>query len=444
MMKSVELEQALLGCLITDSKYIDSVKQYIPNEDFFYSSFNQKVWSAIDRLHSKNKKIDVITICEEVGGEVNGYSSSYEISGFLDKVISASSCVEYAKRLHSYYLRRVLHNQMVDISKGLGDASLETSNLLEEAHTTIGNIIKLQPSKTFDIDSVLEDTRDSILNSTTQIPTGIGTLDRVITGMTRGEVTIIAGRPGNAKTTVSANIARNLVHRGLKVVMFNREMPNTEMMKKFIAMESRHLQYRNLRNNIGIDQIELSDVSSTISDIYNGKLFMFDDVRDMENTFREIKSINPDVVIDDHIGLIEHPTHDRRDLRLKIGDVSRSYKWLAKAQDMSVILVSQMNRNMEHRNDRVPRLSDLAESGNLEQDAEIVVFSHYPWVSRYGDDGNSDCFLELIVAKNRYGSTNSCEVGYYGNSCLVTNTEAEAVEIAKERGDDVNGTPKPF
>ena len=444
MMKSVELEQALLGCLITDSKYIDSVKQYIPNEDFFYSSFNQKVWSAIDKLHSKNKKIDVITICEEVGGKVNGYSSSYEISGFLDKVISASSCVEYAKRLHSYYLRRVLHNQMADISKGLGDASLETSNLLEEAHTTIGNIIKLQPNRTFDIDSVLEDTRDSILNSTTQIPTGIGTLDRVITGMTRGEVTIIAGRPGNAKTTVSANIARNLVHRGLKVVMFNREMPNTEMMKKFIAMESKHLQYRNLRNNIGIDQIELSDVSSTISDIYNGKLFMFDDVRDMDNTFREIKSINPDVVIDDHIGLIEHPTHDRRDLRLKIGDVSRSYKWLAKAQDMSVILVSQMNRNMEHRNDRVPRLSDLAESGNLEQDAEIVVFSHYPWVSRYGDDGNSDCFLELIVAKNRYGSTNSCEVGYYGNSCLVTNTEAEAVEIAKERGDDVNGTPKPF
>tara|TARA_R100000700_G_scaffold10918_5_gene15911 strand:+ start:1186 stop:2520 length:1335 start_codon:yes stop_codon:yes gene_type:complete len=444
MMKSIELEQALLGCLISDSKYIDSVKQYIPNKEFFYSSFNQKVWLAVDKLNSSGKNIDLITVCEEVGNDNEGHNPKYEIVGFLDNVVSASSAVEYAKRLHAYYLRRVLHNQMLGISKNLNNTSLETSNLLEEAHTTIGNIIKLQPNRTFDIDSVLEDTRDSILNSTTQIPTGIGTLDRVITGMTRGEVTIIAGRPGNAKTTVSANIARNLVHRGLKVVMFNREMPNTEMMKKFIAMESRHLQYRNLRNNIGIDQIELSDVSSTISDIYNGKLFMFDDVRDMENTFREIKSINPDVVIDDHIGLIEHPTHDRRDLRLKIGDVSRSYKWLAKAQDMSVILVSQMNRNMEHRNDRVPRLSDLAESGNLEQDAEIVVFSHYPWVSRYGDDGNSDCFLELIVAKNRYGSTNSCEVGYYGNSCLVTNTEAEAVEIAKERGDDVNGTPKPF
>jgi|TARA_E500000305_G_scaffold100348_1_gene93163 replicative DNA helicase len=443
-MKSVELEQALLGCLITDSFYIDSVKQYIPGDEFFYSSFNKKVWKALDKLHSKDSNIDLITICEEVGNNVDGYNSKYEITGFLDSVTSPSNAVEYAKRLHSYYLRRILYVQVNDISKGINDPSLDTNNLLEDAHTTIGNIIKLQPNQTFDIDSLLKDTKDSILNSTTQIATGIGTLDRVITGMTRGEITIIAGRPGNAKTTVSANIARNLVHKGMKVAMFNREMPNTEMMKKFIAMESKHLQYRNLRNNVGIDQLELSDVSSLISDTYSDKLFMFDDVRDIEGTFREIKAINPDVVIDDHIGLIEHPANDRRDLRLKIGDVSRSYKWLAKAQDMSVILVSQMNRNMEHRNDRIPRLSDLAESGNLEQDAEIVVFSHYPWVSRYGDDGNSDCFLELIVAKNRYGSTNSCEVGYHGNSCLVTNTEAEAVSMAKERGENVSGTPKPF
>jgi replicative DNA helicase len=443
-MKSIELEKALLGCLISDSEYIDSVRQYIPEDDFFYSSFNKDVWRALSKLHKNNSKIDLVTICEEVGSTKNSTTAKYEIAGFLDSVISPSSSVEYAKRLHSYYLRRILYNQMHDISKGINDASLETSNLLEDAHTTIGNIIKLQPNQTFDIDSLLEDTKESIVNSTTQIPTGIGTLDRVITGMTRGEITIVAGRPGNAKTTVSANIARNLVHRGLKVAMFNREMPNTEMMKKFLAMESKELQYRNLRNNVGIDQIELADVSDKISEIYGDKLFMFDDVRDIESTFREIKAINPDVVIDDHIGLIEHPTHDRRDLRLKIGDVSRSYKWLAKAQDMSVILVSQMNRNMEHRNDRVPRLSDLAESGNLEQDAEIVVFTHYPWVSRYGDDGNSDCFLELIVAKNRYGSTNSCEVGYHGNSCLVTNTESEAVELAKSRGESVSGTPKPF
>ena len=443
-MKSVELEKALLGCIIQDPKQIDIVITWISVDGFFYSEFNNKVWKAIKKLYKDKKEIDLNTITNEVGMNDVGRYSTYEISGFLDKVTSPTHSITYAKMLHGYYLRRTLDKQMSSISQDINDNSVETQALLEEAHTTIGNIIKLQPNQTFSVNELLEETKESIFNSTTLIQTGLPKLDKVITGMTRGEITIIAGRPGNAKTTVAANMARNLVHQGKKVIMFNREMPNTEMMKKFLAMESDNLQYRNLRNNIGLDHEDIKITADKIKELYEGKLFMFDDVRDMENTFREIKAIKPDVVIDDHIGLIEHPPQDRRDLRLKIGDVSRNYKWLAKAEDMSVVLVSQMNRNMEHRNDRVPRLSDLAESGNLEQDAEIVVFSHYPWVSRYGDDGNSDCYLELIVAKNRYGQTNSCEVGYHGNSCLVTDTEQDAVAMADRRGDTVSGTPNPF
>ena len=443
-MKSVDLEQALLGCLIQDPNQIDKVLSWITAEDFFYSEFNKKVWKAIKRIYNSKDQVDLNTISNEVSLGDSGRHAMYEITGFLDKVVSPSYAVTYAKMLHNYYLRRMLNKQMSAISNDIDDNSVETQSLLEDAHTTIGNIIKLQPNKIFSVNALLEETKESIFNSTTLIQTGLPKLDRVITGMTRGEITIIAGRPGNAKTTVAANIARNLIHQGKKVVMFNREMPNTEMMKKFLAMESDSLQYRNLRNNVSLDKDNIQATVDKIKELYEGKLFMFDDVRDMENTFREIKAIKPDVVIDDHIGLIEHPPQDRRDLRLKIGDVSRNYKWLAKAEDMSVVLVSQMNRNMEHRNDRVPRLSDLAESGNLEQDAEIVVFSHYPWVSRYGDDGNSDCYLELIVAKNRYGQTNSCEVGYHGNSCLVTESEQDAVDMANKRGDTVSGTPNPF
>ena len=443
-MKSVDLEQALLGCLIQDPNQIDKVLSWITAEDFFCSEFNKKVWKAIKRIYNSKDQVDLNTISNEVSLGDSGRHAMYEITGFLDKVVSPSYAVTYAKMLHNYYLRRMLNKQMSAISNDIDDNSVETQSLLEDAHTTIGNIIKLQPNKIFSVNALLEETKESIFNSTTLIQTGLPKLDRVITGMTRGEITIIAGRPGNAKTTVAANIARNLIHQGKKVVMFNREMPNTEMMKKFLAMESDSLQYRNLRNNVSLDKDNIQATIDKIKELYEGKLFMFDDVRDMENTFREIKAIKPDVVIDDHIGLIEHPPQDRRDLRLKIGDVSRNYKWLAKAEDMSVVLVSQMNRNMEHRNDRVPRLSDLAESGNLEQDAEIVVFSHYPWVSRYGDDGNSDCYLELIVAKNRYGQTNSCEVGYHGNSCLVTESEQDAVDMANKRGDTVSGTPNPF
>ena len=443
-MKNIELEKALLGCVIQDSQQLDHVKAWVPSYDFFYNDFNQRVWKAIIKLDKDKKDIDLNTVADTIDVIDTDYSPLYEISGFLELVTSPTKSITYVKLLHSDWLRRRLNKQIYNISKNIHDDSTETQVLLEDAHTTIGNIIKLQPNKEFDLTDLLEKTTDSIFESTTLIKTGIEKLDKVITGMTRGEITIIAGRPGNAKTTVSANIARNLVHEGKRVVMFNREMPNTEMMKKFMAMECSGIQYRNLRNNIGLSKDSIFEATSIISDIYEDKLFMFDDVRDLEGSFREIKAIKPDVVIDDHIGLIEYSPDDRRDLRHKIGDVTRSYKWLAKAHNMSVILVSQMNRNMEHRNDRQPRLSDLAESGNLEQDAEIVLFSHYPWVSRYGDDGNSDCYLQLIVAKNRYGCTNTCEVGYHGNSCLVADSEGAAMQIAKERGDGVSGTPNPF
>ena len=300
-MKSVELEKALLGCVIQDPSQIDKVLSWIDSDDFFYSEFNKKVWIAIRKLHKENKQIDLNTISDKVNLNNTGYHVVYEISGFLEKVTSPSHAVAYAKMLHNYYLRRMLDRQMSAISQDINDNSVETQALLEDAHTTIGNIIKLQPNKIFSVNALLEETKESIFNSTTLIQTGLPKLDRVITGMTRGEITIIAGRPGNAKTTVAANMARNLVHQGKKVIMFNREMPNTEMMKKFLAMESDSLQYRNLRNNISLDQDSIQETMDKIKEVYEGRLFMFDDVRDMENTFREIKAIKPDVVIDDHI-----------------------------------------------------------------------------------------------------------------------------------------------
>ena len=405
-----KLEDALLGCIMTDSSKLDIVKPWVTDEEFFYTNLNRRIWKTMLKLDERGHDIDVNTVSNSIERTSSDNGLTYTILGYLELVVSVSKVEDYAKLLHSSYLRRRLKNQVQHIEQFTKDDSIETQVLLEDAHTTIGNLIKLQPSRNFSLDELLKNTSKSIFEQSNLINTGISILDSVISGMTRGEISIIAGRPGNAKTTVAANIARNLIEDGQKVVMFNREMPNIEMMKKFMAMESRELPYRNLRHNVDIDSDTLEEVSNLIREKYEDKLFMFDDIRDLDGSFREIKAISPDVVIDDHIGLIEYPSNDSRDLRLKIGDTTRKYKWLAKSEEMCVLLVSQMNRNMEHRNDRVPRLSDLAESGNLEQDAEMVMFTHYPWVNRYGDDGNSECYLELIIAKNRYGNTNLCKV----------------------------------
>tara|TARA_R100000008_G_scaffold22667_1_gene12038 strand:- start:944 stop:2275 length:1332 start_codon:yes stop_codon:yes gene_type:complete len=431
------LEDALLGCIMTDSSKLEIVKPWVTDDEFFYATLNKRIWKTMMKLHERGHDIDVNTICNSIERTSADNGLTYTITGYLDLVYSTSKVEDYAKLLHSSYLRRKLKNQVQHINQFTEDDSIETQVLLEDAHTTIGNLIKLQPSRHFNLDELLKDTSKSIFEQSNLVNTGISILDSVISGMTRGEISIIAGRPGNAKTTVAANIARNLINDGQKVVMFNREMPNVEMMKKFMAMESRDLPYRNLRHNVDIDSDRIEEVSNIIREKYEDKLFMFDDVRDLDGSFREIKAINPDVVIDDHIGLIEYPVNDNRDLRHKIGDTTRKYKWLAKSEEMCVLLVSQMNRNMEHRNDRVPRLSDLAESGNLEQDAEMVMFSHYPWVNKYGEDGNSECYLELIVAKNRYGNTNICKIGYDGNRCTVYETEEEAMKSIRSRGEEI-------
>ena len=340
--------------------------------------------------------------------------------------------------MHGYWLRRELGTYSKKLGRLTEDNSNDISDLLNESHTIIGNLIKLQPAEEFNMDDLLEETRESIFNRKTNIKTGISKFDKVISGMTRGEITIIAGRPANGKTTVAANIARNLVMNGYKVAMFNREMPNTEMMKKFIAMEGDNISYRNLRHGIPSSKTKVHEAMDFIHQNYKDKLYMYDNIRTLADSFHEIKNIKPDVVIDDHIGLIEYPSNDRRDLRHKIGETTKQYKWLAKAEDMCVLLVSQLNRNIEYRTDSVPRLSDLAESGNLEQDAEIVAFTHYPYISRYGEedaDGRiwTENEMQLVVSKNRYGTTGSVEVGYAGDSCKLFDDLQSAMSHEEEK-----------
>jgi replicative DNA helicase len=219
--------------------------------------------------------------------------------------------------------------------------------------------------------------------------------------------------------------------------MFNREMPNTEMMKKFISMEADGITYHMLRHNAVTNKESIEKSLNIIKEKYADKLFMFDNIRNLDGTFREIRRIKPDIVIDDHIGLIEYANNDMRDLRLKIGDTSRRYKWLSKTENISVILVSQLNRNIEYRTERIPKLSDLAESGNLEQDAEIVAFTHYPWTVDFENAKNGRYGLDIVVAKNRYGSTGKASVGFSPDTCTLYDTPEEAEAYDAKPMEDV-------
>ena len=426
-----ESERAVLGCVLQDENCYDIVKDYIIEKDAFYVEKHQEIWEAIVNLKSENIPVDLVNVSTKIKG------ITFYLSGLQDTVPSTARAESYAKQVNSDWLRRKLVRQSYEIADKASDNTLDISSLLVDVHDTASTLLNLEPGQKFDLDTLLSMTKDSLFNKRNLTTTGFEPLDNIISGMTRGEITIFAGRPGNAKTTTVANIARNLVLSGKKVVMFNREMPNTEMMKKFIAMESQHVTYHMLRHNAVTNKEDIEKSLNIIKEKYTDKLFMFDNIKNLEGTFREIRRIKPDVVIDDHIGLIEYPSNDMRDLRLKIGDTSRRYKWLCKSEGISVILVSQLNRNIEYRTERIPKLSDLAESGNLEQDAEIVAFTHYPWTVNFENARHGKYGLEIVVAKNRYGSTGKATVGFSPDCCTLYDTVEEAeASVAKQMPGD--------
>jgi len=425
-MYNLETEEALLFCVLNRPECIEDIRRWIPEEDVFYNSFNKKIWKECYKLYNNKEPVDAISVSRALPkNKLDGKLPSYELTRISTNGVTTSNAEYLAKNIYEDYLRRNIVNNCHKLIGKAKDNAVDFDDIIEQINTDTSNVINTKPSKNeFNLSELLHDTDDSIFKSKGIIKTGLNTLDSVIHGMTRGEITIVAGRPANGKTTVAANIARKLVLSGKRVMMFNREMPNTEMMKKFIAMESMSLSYRNLRHGATLSSTEVHTAMQFIKDNYQDKLFMYDSISDLQSTFEEIKRIKPDVVIDDHIGLIEFPSRDTRDLRHKIRETTMKYKWLAKAHDMCVILVSQLNRNIEHRIDATPRLSDLAESGSLEQDAEMVVFTHYPYVSRFGQaDSDGRVWgkneIMLIVSKNRYGTPGSVEMGYSGDSCLL-------------------------
>ena len=426
---SDDAERAVLGSVIQDDKCFEVVKEYILESEAFYVEKNKKIWQTILDLKSENIPVDVVNISSKLKG------ITYYLTGL--EVPTTANVESYAKQVHSDWLRRKLVLQSQQIASKASDDTNDISTLLVDVHDTTSSLLNLEPGQKFDLETLLSMTKDSLFSKRNLTTTGFAPIDNIISGMTRGEITIFAGRPGNAKTTTVANIARNLVLSGKKVVMFNREMPNTEMMKKFIAMEAEGITYHMLRHNAVTSKLEIEKSLEIIKEKYTDKLFMFDNIRNLEGTFREIRRIKPDVVIDDHIGLIEYPTNDMRDLRLKIGDTSRRYKWLCKSENISVILVSQLNRNIEYRTERIPKLSDLAESGNLEQDAEIVAFTHYPWTVNFENARHGKYGLDIVVAKNRYGSTGKATVGFSPDCCTLYDTVEEAeASVAKQMPGD--------
>jgi replicative DNA helicase len=285
---------------------------------------------------------------------------------------------------------------------------------LQQHSRLIDELKDLQPSKKTDIDVIISNTISNLKNGSNIIPFGLQQLDYPAGGMTRKEVTVLGGRPGHGKTTLAINIVRSLIAQGYKVMLFNREMSNEEVMKKIIIMESDDIEYSKIRKNKLTDEeiTEVELLSEKIDKKYKN-LIMYDNIRKLSEAMLEISRYKPDVILDDYIQLIQ--VDDIEERRFQIESIMYEYKWICKKENCSAILVSQLNREIEKRIDPKPRLSDFAESGVIEQTAETAIMPFYGW--NFDNESHDKYEIEIIVPKSRYGTIGTYVMGFNGNRC---------------------------
>ena len=427
-----DTEDCILGAVITNPSEYDSVSKYITNNQIFYQDKARLLWYKITEMKRANLRIDMLTVCSSLNDkETKKGLTSYYITKCTSQAPAKGMGEYYANQIYEKYLLRKVIVNSENIKNKAKENTKDVYDSISEAHSLFGELLDIRPSKIQDIEDVISDTLTSIKNKSTKlIKTGYDNIDKYSGGLTRGEITIIGGRPGHGKTTVMVNMLSKVLEQGHKAMFFSRELPNSELLKKIICLESEQLSYSMVRKNIFTEQ-SIKIVNNTIEKIRDkyskDKFLMFDNVRDFSAASSEIKRFKPDVIFDDYIQLITCDGYNN-ERRLQIEKLVNNYKWLAKENDSVVVLASQLNRFIERNNTRgkpyEPQLSDLAESGAIEQVAENVFFSYYDYKVQ-GEAGKGKNIITLIASKVRYGDSGRSDLGYDGDKCKLYNSIEE-------------------
>ena len=428
-------EDAVLGSVINNEGEYEVVAKYFSNIEVFYQDRAKLLWKKIKYMKSKNEVIDTRTVTMSLTQhDINRGLNHYYVVGCTGDTCLKGMTELYAKKLYDKFLMRQVVVKAEEIKTNTMNNREDIYQTISETHSILGEILNTKPSIASDIEDVIDETVNSIKNKTTKlITTGYPNLDKFAGGLTRGEITIIGGSPGHGKTTVMINMLANVLEKGYKAIFFSRELPNSELLKKIVCLESQQLSYGMVRKNIFSEQ-DAKFFNTAVGHVKKkyskDKFLMFDNVKDFASSSSEVKRFKPDIIFDDYIQLIAcKGKEDQR--RLQIEKLVNDYKWLAKDTNAVVVLASQLNRFIERAGARgkalMPQLSDLAESGAIEQVAENVFFSYYDYKVQ-GEKGKGKNVLTLCASKVRYGDSGEVDLAYDGDKCKIHNSIGEMLD----------------
>lgn len=419
--QSIEAEQAVIGSLLLDSEAWDSVSDLIQAKDFYKPS-HQHMYQCIEELVKASQPVDLITLTNWLTSKnlIETVGGSRAVVEILSKTISSANVASYAKIIKDKaLLRRLIHQSTEIIERSYQEDGLDASVLLDEAEAEIFKLSDMTVSE--GLVGPLDVVKTSIAkieelykrkSDVTGLSTGFSYLDKMTSGLQPGELGIIAARPSMGKTAFSLNIASHIALRQNKTVAyFSCEMSRDAVMMRVLASESR-INVRDIRSGRIPDAAwpKLIQVAGQVGD---SGLFI-DETTGISPTevrarARRLKaSRGLDVIIIDYMQMMRLKTKtDNRER--EVSEISNGLKSLAKELKIPVIALAQLNRSVEGRTDRRPMLSDLRESGSIEQDADIIMMLYRDdYYDR--DDAEKQGLAEVIIAKQRNGPTGTVKL----------------------------------
>lgn len=420
---SVESEQSILGSIILDKDAIITVAETINPSDF-YKEAHKIIYESMLSLNSNNEPIDLITLIEELRKEGhldNIGGISYLTS--LSTIVPTTSNVKYYANIvkEKSVMRQLIKASNEIINLGY-DASTDVQEILNKAEK---NIFDISQEKSGDdiqpINAVLQDTFDMIENLCTEkkevtgITTGFKDLNKKINGLQRTDLILLAARPAMGKTAFSLNLVQNAALKGdASVAVFSLEMSKEQLVQRMLSAQSNVELSKIKTGTLGeSDWPRIIDGMAVLSE---AKIFIDDTpgikISEIRSKCRRLKMEKGlDLILIDYLQLMEGEGKNEN-RQQEIAKISRSLKILAKELDCPVVALSQLSRSPELRKDHRPILSDLRESGSIEQDADIVMFLYRD--EYYHDDSEKKNIGEVIVAKNRHGETGNVELVWFG------------------------------
>lgn len=427
--QAVEAEAAVLGAALLDADAVPRIIQLLRPEHFYVRS-HAKVYEAILHLFEQNRPCDVVTVTDELKRmkEFDEIGGQPVLAGLVDSVLTSAHCEEHARLVLERAMQRQLIQTATEIVQLGYDETRRAEEAIDEAEQRIFRIREAGTSRGFalvhdllmkemeNIERVLSEKR-----LVTGVETGFKELDQMTSGLQHGELVVVAGRPSMGKTAFALNVA---VHASYKykmpVAIFSLEMSRESLVQRLLCAEA-GISLQSLRRGM-LSREERVRMAVALGPLGEAPLYIDDapalTALDIRARARRLRSEhrNLGLIIVDYLQLMEVPSDRRRERnrQQEVADISRALKAMAKELNVPVIAVSQLSREPEKRSDRRPQLSDLRESGAIEQDADLVLLlyrgEHY-----FPEDDSLRGRAEVIVAKQRNGPLGTVNLTFIGH-----------------------------